>query len=144
MATAAVSGFGTLMQRGDGGSPEVFSTIAEVRSIGALNLTIEMIDATNHSSTGGYRELLPSFKDAGEITFDMNFLPSDPSQSPAAGLILDYNNKTKRNYRIQFPNIAATKVIAAGYITGFNITAPIDDRLAAAVTIKITGEPTWS
>lgn len=142
--SAAVSGFGTLLKRGDGGGTEVFTTIAEVRSIGALALTVELIDVTNHSSTGGYKELLPSFKDAGQVTADLNFLPSDATQSPTSGLINDFDNRTKRNFRIVFPNIAATTVTFAAYITNFSVNAPIDDRLSAALTLKITGAPVWT
>jgi predicted secreted protein len=144
MPTNATSGFGTLLQRGDGGAPEVFSTISEVKNITALNLTVEQLDATSHSSTGGYRELLPSFKDAGEITAEMNFVPSDPNQNPDTGLINDFDNRTLRNFRLVFPDIAATTVQVAAYVTGFQINAPIDGILSANLTLRITGAPTWN
>jgi predicted secreted protein len=144
MPTQATSGFGTLLQRGDAGAPEVFATIAEVKNITALNLTIETLDATSHSSTGGYREWLPSFKDAGEVTAEMNFVPGDPNQNPDTGLISDFDNRTLRNFRLVFPDIAATTVQVAAYVTGFQINAPIDGILSANLTLRITGAPTWN
>jgi predicted secreted protein len=144
MPTQATSGFGTLLKRGDAGSPEVFATIAEVKNITALNLTIETLDATSHSSTGGYREWLPSFKDAGEITAEMNFVPGDPAQNPDTGLISDFDNRTLKNFRLVFPDIAATTVQVAAYVTGFQINAPIDGILSANLTLRVTGAPTWN
>jgi len=143
MPTQATSGFGTLLKRGSGGAPETFATISEVKNITALNLTIETLDATSHSSAGGYREWLPSFKDAGQVTAEMNFVPSDPNQNPTTGLISDFDNRTLRNFEIEFPDIAGTTVSFAAYVTGFQINAPIDGILSANLTLRITGAPTW-
>jgi predicted secreted protein len=146
MPTQAVSGFGTQLQRGNGGiptPPETFSTIAEVKSITALNLTIETLDATSHSSTGGYREMLPSFKDAGQLTAELNFVPADPHQAPDTGLIKDFDDRVKRNFRLIFPDPDGTQVDFAAYVVGYQVNAPIDGILSANLTLRITGAPTW-
>lgn len=136
-ATQGSSGFGTLLKRGDGATSEVFTTVAEVKSISGPSLSMETIDATHMESPSGFREWLPSFKDGGEVTFDLNFLPAVAAQT---GLTTDFKNRTKRNWKIVWPNTGATKWSFAGYITGFTPSAAVGDILAASCTIKVTGD----
>lgn len=140
-ATAGTSGFGTLLKRGDGATSEVFTTVAEVKSISGPSLSMETIDATHMESPSGFREWLPSFKDGGEVSIDLNFLPSTAAQT---GLTTDFKNRTKRNWKIFWPNTAATKWSFSGYVTGFTPSAAVGDILAASATIRVTGDVTIS
>lgn len=141
-ATQGTSGFGTLLKRGDGGSPtEVFTTVAEVKSIQGPGLSMETIDATHMESPNGYREWLPSFKDAGEVSFDCNFLPADTNQQ---GLVEDFEDRVLRNWKLVFPNTDTTTWAFAAYVTGFSVSAAIDDILMASVTLRISGGPSIS
>lgn len=138
----AVAGFGSLLKIGDGAGPEVFTTIAEVKDISGPSLSMATIDVTNQSSTGGWAEFIGGIKDAGEVTFDVNFLPADATHNAATGLIRDYNNRTKRNFQLVFPDAGATTWSFAALVTAFQPTEPIGDALTASVTLKITGQPT--
>lgn len=53
----AQTGSSFLLKRGDGGGPEVFTTIAGLRST-SFTISGETVDVTNKLSTGGQRELL--------------------------------------------------------------------------------------
>ncbi|MCS6297164.1 MAG: outer capsid protein Hoc [Nitrospira sp.] len=139
----AIAAYGTLLKRGDGNTPETFTNIAEVKSISGPNMSSDVIDVTTHSSAaaGAWREKIASLIDPGELSFDINFIPD------AAGHIAlrtDFVNRTKRNFKIQFPNIAATTWTIEGIVTGFECEAPTDDVLAASITITITKAPTFS
>lgn len=140
-ATVGSSGFGTLLKRGDGATVESFATVAEVKSISGPSLSMETIDATHMESPSGFREWLPSFKDGGEVTFDLNFLPATAAQT---GLTTDFRNRTKRNWKIFWPNTGTTKWSFSGYVTGFTPSAAVGDILAASATIKVTGDVTIS
>jgi|SRR3990170_5329292 len=138
----AIAGFGTLLKRGDGGSPETFTTIAEVASFGGLNMSADTIDATHTQSPGAWREFIVGLKDAGELSFDVNLIPSEPTHSPTAGLIQDFNNGTRRNYQIVFPDNSTFKCNAG--IRSLNISPAVDGKLSASITLKMNGQPTWS
>ena len=139
-ATTGTSGFGTLLKAGNGGSPtETFTTIAEIKSISGPQLSIEMIDATHMESPSSYREMKPSFKDGGEVTFDVNFLPANATHT---ALTTDFEAKTLRNFKITWPNTGATVWSFSAYVTGFQPSAAIDDMLSASVTLKISGAVT--
>lgn len=135
-ATAGTSGFGTLLKIGNGATVEVFTTIAEVRNISGPGLSLETIEATHMESPSGYREYLPSFKEPGEVSFDLNFLPSNTQHK---GLKADMDARTKRNFKLVWPNTAGTTWSFSGYITSFQPTAGIDEVLTASCTIKVTG-----
>ena len=135
-ATAGTSGFGTFLKRGDGTSSETFTTILEVVNISGPGETLELIDATHMESPSNYREYLPSLLDSGEVTFDMNFLPSAANQ---VGVRTDLTGRTKRNWELIFTDSTATKYSFAGYVTSLEPSAQIDDKLSYSATIKVTG-----
>jgi len=138
----AISAFGTLLKIGDGGSPETFTTIAEVTDISGPSLSADTIDVTNHNSAGGYREFIQGLKDAGEVTFTINFIPTESTHNAATGLLKDYEDGTLRNFQLVFPDAGNTTWSFAAVVTGFEPAEPIDDKLAADVTLKISGQPT--
>ena len=140
--TGAISSFGTLLKIGDAGSPEVFTTIAEVTDIGGISLSTQTEDVTSHSSPGGFEEKIPTTHAVGPVKFSINFIPTGPTHSYSTGLIKDWYNKTLRNFKVVFPDTGATTWPFAAYVTLVDIKAPVKGKLAADVTLDITGQPT--
>lgn len=140
MATAAVKGIGTLLQRGDGGGPEVFTTIAEVLSITGPTETRETIDVTNMDSAGNRREKISALIDSGSVSFDMNFTGADAEQN---GLKTDMDNGTLRNFKIIMPGAVRTFDFAA-LVTEISKNFPVDSQITASVTLEISGDVTES
>ena len=56
--TSAIAAYGTLLKLGDGGTPENFTTIAEVRDIGGPELGADVVDVTSHDSPGAWEEVI--------------------------------------------------------------------------------------
>ena len=56
----AISGYGTLLKRGDGGAPEVFTTVPEVGSISGPSMETDEAEVTSHSSaaSGAFKEFI--------------------------------------------------------------------------------------
>ena len=138
----ALNAFGTLLKAGDGGTPEVFTTIAEVTKISGPKLGLETIEVTNHSSTDGWKEFIGGLLEAGEVTFDINYIPTHATHNASTGLIAAIKNRTKGNYQLVFPDVGATTWPFTALVTGFEPDEPVDDALSASVTLKITGKPT--
>jgi len=137
LATAA---FGTLMQIGDGAGPENFTTIAEVKDITPPPLTRDTVDVTHHTSAGGWEQVVATIKRSGVLTFEANWIPSHATQSFAAGLGLDFNNGTLRNFKIVFPT--GNSWILPGLVVGFNPAATVGGVLGLSISIKVSGQPT--
>ena len=140
--TDAISSFGTLLKIGGGGTAEQFTTIAEVRDISGPPLGLGTEEVTSQSSPGGWREFVPTLLEAGEVTFDLNFVPTDPTHSYSAGLIDDMVSRTLRNFELVFPDTGATTWAFAAYVTGVEPDEPVEGALAASVTLTISGQPT--
>ena len=75
----AVKAQGTLLKIGDGGSPESFITVAEVRSFTGPGGSAAVIDTTNLSSTA--KEKAMGLADEGELSLDMFWSGSDAGQT---------------------------------------------------------------
>jgi len=137
------TGPGFLLQVGDGATPEVFTTIAEVRDIRGPAIKRDTIDVTNQSSPNGWEEIVRSIKRTGEVTFPCNFNPTDPTLDQTTGLLadIDSDDPDPRHYQLLLNDADDTMWSFSGFITGFDQTAPVAGVLTADVTIKVTGKP---
>lgn len=131
-----VAGAAAALSGGSDGA-EVFTTVGEVTGISLNGRSLELIDATHMESPNTHREYLPSLLDSGELQMTVNFLPGTASQY---GLETDRANRTKRNFQLVWTNTTTPNTYSfSGYVTGFDASAAIDDKLSGSVTIKITG-----
>ena len=139
MVSNAFSGVGTSFKAGDGASSESFTAIAEVNSIDGPNKTRSTIDVTSLDSTGGYREFIASFRDAGEVTLSMNFTRDGYDEMNDF-----FELATTRNYQIVLSDTGATTFDFAAYVTALGMAVPMDDKVTASVTLKISGQVTMT
>lgn len=137
----AIAAYGSALKRGDGGSPETFTTVAECKSMD-WEISSDVIDVTTHSSAaaGAFREKISSLIDAGEISFDINLVPDLAAH---VALRTDLTSRVARNWKIVFPNPALTTWSFTGVVTTFGIGMPTDDVLSASITITLTAAPTF-
>jgi predicted secreted protein len=138
-----ISSFGTLLKIGDGATPtESFTTIAEVLDIGGPSLSLDTEEITNHSSAGGWEEVVASILRSGEVTFEINYDPAGGTHDASTGLIADMVARTLRNFQLIFPDSGNTTWSFGAYVTGFEPGAPVKGKLSASVTLKPSGQPT--
>ncbi|WP_262048658.1 phage tail tube protein [Bradyrhizobium sp. Bra78] len=140
MTTEATVGIGVLFKTGDGAVPEVFTTGVEITNITPPSMSRDSVDATHELSPNSWREFIPGLKDGGEVSVDMNFVPGN---AEAAALMAEFaldGAAAIKNRRIEFPD--GSYFAFAAFLTGYEPDAPIDDKLAASATFKVTGEPT--
>lgn len=130
----AVAGVGTLFRRWSG---TAWVNIAEINSINGPTMSRETIDVTSLDSTGGYREFIAGFRDAGTVTLNMNFTRAGYDQMKD-----DFESDTLQNYEIVLPDAENTSVEFEGLVTELPLTISPDDKITVDVTIKISGEPT--
>ncbi|WP_439150832.1 phage tail tube protein [Sulfitobacter sp.] len=134
MAVAnAIIGYGTTFAFGDGADPEVFTVLAEVTDITAPSDSVDIIEATHMSSPDRTKEFVAGLNDPGECSFDIHFIPGAGDDTVIQAL---RNAGTKNNYQITWPN-GRTWTFAA-ILTGYAPTAPVNDRMTATVTFKVT------
>lgn len=135
MPTAAIAAYATLFKINT-------TTVAEVTGIEFSGIKLDVVETTNHSSTGGWREFTPTLKDGGEINLELSYVPAGATHKNAAGgllYLLDQKTLTS-NFHVVFPD--ATDWTIPGYVTSYKPSAPVDGKLGLSVTIKVSGQPT--
>lgn len=137
MPSAAISGVGTQFKRSNMASAPTFTAIAEVNSITGPSMTRDTIDVTSLDSTGGYREFITGFRDAGTIEFNMNFTIAGYNAMKD-----DFEDDSLRDYQIVLPDAGNTTFDFAGIVTDLPLDIPMDDKITCAITIKISGAVT--
>lgn len=142
----AISAFQTLLKLGDGASPEVFTTIAEIRNLSGPSMQADVLDATVHNQATPWREFISGLLDAGELQLEINFLPTDDTHTAAAagGLLYNMRNRVQSNYQLVFPDSGNTTWTIPGIVTGFDMNSDPAEILSASVTIKVNGAPTFN
>ena len=140
MATGATASYRTLLKMGDGATPEVFATIAEVKDIKGPKMKADTEDATSHDSTDGWKEFIPTLIEGGEVTFDIQFVPTGATHSYVAGLAKLLVDRTLRNFQLVFPD--ATTWVLPAYVTGFEPENTLKGISKADITLQISGKPT--
>lgn len=139
--TEAMSAQNTYISTGNGASPEVFTEIAEVVSIGGPNEKADEIEATHLRSPGGYREFIQSFKDGGEVPLELNFIPNNATQDSSTGLRSEFASGATKNRKITFPD--GTTCIFAAWVKAIGTPIQVGNKLSLNVTIRVVGPTDW-
>jgi len=134
-------GFGVLFKVGDGATVEAFATLAEVIGLSGPGLSMDTVESTHTESANAAKEYIAGLIDGGEISVDLNFLPANATHT---SLISDWQNRTLRNFQIVWPDTANTTWSFAGFVTNYEPSSPIEDRMTASVSVKLSGIPTFS
>ncbi|HGG04729.1 MAG TPA: phage tail protein [Aliiroseovarius sp.] len=137
--TNAISGYDTGLAIHDGGSPGTFDDIAELISITPPNAQRAEIDATHMKSPNSTRESIAGLIEPGEFSFEIAWIPSDATDTIIQALI---TSGAVRQIRITFPN-SVTATFSA-FLKGIEPSVPLDDRMTAAVTAKVTTTITFA
>ena len=145
----ARTGFGALLQRGDGTSPQNYLTILGIKSIDGRRISRDTHDTTAMTSPGGWREFIGGLKDGGEVSFSGNWLPRDETQGQGdGGLMAEFDKdscESRGDWRILIPACPGEPEVYLefqGILSGQNISIPMDDLMSFEGTIKVSGRPT--
>ena len=140
MTTEVTIGYGTLFATGNGATPEVFTTLAEVTSITPPNFARDSIDASHGQSPGAMREFIAGMTDPGEVSIEMNFVPGNAAADALADELALTPATATKNRRITFPD--GTTWDFPAFLTAFEPDAPLDDKMTASATFKVAGAVT--
>jgi len=134
-ASTATSGFGCLLKAGDGGGPEVFTTIAEVKSISGPNFQVSFAEVTHMESPSAVREYIPTLIEPGDVTFTVNFLPDNATHD---AMRTDLLARTKRNFKLVLTDGTPATWSFSGYYSQLGLNSNIDGPLEGSLGIKVT------
>ncbi|MAH47572.1 hypothetical protein CMI37_17255 [Candidatus Pacearchaeota archaeon] len=128
-----ITGFGTTIAGGTTG------TIAHVLNISISGPTVDDIDLTSSDSTNRFKAYVAGMIDPGEITVDVCY---DGSASGTADDVMGNFGATDEVWTITFTDTSTW--VCNGYIKSATFGAPYDGKVTSTITIKLTGEPTYT
>lgn len=128
--TNAALGYGSTFGIHNG---SIYVDVAEVTNITWPGYSRDAVDATHMASPDTFREYIPGLMDAGEVTIELNFQPS------ASDVIVAAMVAGKGAFQIE--HVSGVKVQFDAIVTGYEPTVPLDDKMVASATFKVTGKP---
>lgn len=113
--------------------------IANLTSIGGLDLSADDIDVTEHDSADDYREFIQGMKDGGAVSLEGNFVSVTELQK----LKTLFDSGDVVAMEIVFPDTLG-KWAFNGYVNALSTDEPMDDKIGFSASVKVTGKPTLS
>lgn len=113
--------------------------VGGLKSINGIEVSADTIDVTDLSNATGYREKLPGFKDAGEVTASGFMDGEDEGQAKCEQLL---NSGDVVECKIIFPaKIGKTWTFQAG-VTKFATSVELEDAVGFEIALAVSGKPT--
>lgn len=134
--------YGTNLSYSANGS--TYTDLTDIVSIDPPNISVGESETTVIDSTGAYKEFIPSWAEAGELSFTCRFAKAQ--YNTLVGFL-----RAVYYWKITFPLISgettASTLVGQGFITEIGITegsAESDDVYDVEVTIRYTGAVTFT
>lgn len=144
MATEALIGYGSQVLIADEAGTN-YTKIAEVISIDLPSPQVGVEEATNMDSADALSEDISGIATNQNITVEMNWIPSDPTQDSSddglEGLILA---RASRNLRFIAPDDAQTTMTQLVRFISFNKKIDVKSKMTATLVVRPSGLPVWS
>lgn len=134
---------GVLVRKGDGASPENFTTIAEVHDVVGPNSSRTKIDVTNQDSTSGTREKILGLRDPGEVGLTCNWL-DNATHDEVTGVVKAHEDGTIGNWKFVWPFAAPITYTVPCGVSDCGPQANMDEQLKLGFTLMLAGDGTWS
>jgi hypothetical protein len=133
MPSSAVLGYNVDFSIYNGAS---YVQVAEVTNITWPGYKRDAIDVTYMDSASSFREYIAGLIDAGEVTVEMNWVPS------ATDPILAAMTAGVGQFKLQYN--AGANVVFKAIVTSWATQSPLGEKLSGTATFKLTGVPTWA
>ena len=138
-------GKGTIIKRGDGGTPENFVAVAQIGDVSGPNVSADVHDTTHQAAArsvanggnGGWRTKIGGLKDGGQVTFQLKY---DPAEVSHQQILEDLG--TRRNWQIDTEEGDVCDFAAVVSEVGQEF--PLEDLMGAEVTFEVSGAPVWT
>lgn len=147
MSNRAIHAFGTqlLMESSAAG---VYALVPELKGIPVPQMEAPRIDVSTHDNDAFIREYVNNMSDMPAVSFDINFLPSDPMHDHSTGLLSKQISGEQTNFKVRYNDAVGTgtdRVILTfpATVASFRPTAPVDNVYSATVQLQPTAAPVY-
>jgi hypothetical protein len=148
VSNRAIHAFGTQLLMGDGAVPEVFGVVPELKGIPVPQMEAPRIDVSTHDNDAFIREYVNNLSDMPAVSFDINFLPTDPMHDHETGLLSKQITGEQTNFKVRYNDAVGTgtnrvMLTFPATVTSFRPVAPVDNVYSATVQLQPTAAPVY-
>lgn len=129
-------GFGAQFKYDAGGGS--YTAIAKVTKIRAYTLKSDVVDISDHDSSGRYREKVTGMLECGSVGLDLNYDADAATHQALEGFL-----GVAKSYRIVFPGAGRTATFT-GFLETLSPEVPHDNKMTCSASVVITGAVTWA
>jgi len=143
--TQPLSSHGTLLQLGASGGGGPYTTIAEVVDASGPSFQQATHDAPSQDIT--WMKKVAGLVSAGEVTFDINFIPKNSTHDDSTGLLSILGAQVVTGFKLLYNDAGAGTASYwsfDAYMVGFDQDVPVDGILMASITLQINGQPVFT
>lgn len=130
-------GYGSTVRIGRltaGAAQPTWHKLNKVGDIEAPDEQVDEVQVTHQESPGRRRQFIAGLIDSGEVTVPMNYIPGS-----ADHLLLMEIRATAEEVLIEFTlGTTGTPETFTGFLKGYARTAPIDDKMTASATFRLS------
>lgn len=140
MGTIAKNGTFSLEHTNDGGT--TWATVAGCKSFDMGAIETEEIDITDFDSTGNFREFAAGYQEASDGSFVCNYDHQDPVFLLLRAAQVSGATQT---FRATYTHGGTGEVVQfSALVKGISAPVEIGGVMEVTVTIKLTGQPTYT
>jgi len=140
MATAK-SAFGAAIGYETTPSGGSYTPITGVTSITGPQFSMDIIDATDHDSPGGFEESISGLGHSGTVDVELNYDEANATHTTVRGFL---TARAARNWEITCTDSGAEKAAFAGRVISFDQTNAHDGKTEGSFSIQISGQVSFS
>lgn len=112
---------------------------AEITDVKIGGLSREAVDVTNFGSAGGFKEFIPStLIDSGELEVELIY--DTNTEPPITGAV----ETVTVTFPLKSGESTGATIACDGFLTDTEEAVPIDDKMSQSVTIKFSGQRTYT
>ena len=134
MLTKARLALGTVVKRGDGGTPEIFTRVGECISLPEIGEESPLVKVTPSDATA--EEYIAGIPDGMELDFQFNFDPTDQQQ---VALIVDCKRKVNRNFQVTVPAVTTIALVFTLTCLKWGLQPTPDKQIILTFKGKVSG-----
>jgi predicted secreted protein len=130
-------GYGTRVYMQEEPDSTALTKLGEVTNVGFPDEQVSEVEVTHYESPDSTQEFIAGLKNGGSLPLSINWVPGSATDIMLRAAKADRQNRTWRI--VTPPDDDAQQFTFPAFITGFQRTAPIDDRMTAEITLRVAG-----
>jgi predicted secreted protein len=130
----SLSGFGVILSRGA-------VALAKITKISGIDISHDVLDTTSHDSPGGYKENIQGLLDAGDVSVEADYIPTDPAQISLLNDAQVAPGVAPQAWTMNHPTSGLTWTFNA-VVKNLKINTELTGKITLSFTLSITGTST--